>query len=1033
MLISKISIKNPVFIAMLTIAVIVFGIMGYKSLGTDLFPSVDLPIVSIVAVYPGADSGTIENDVVKKIEDAVATLSDIKHIDGFAISNVGQVVITFEDNVDIDTAAQDIRGKLAGIQDMLPDDMETPLVEKVDLGAMPILSLVLRAPPGESLGKITKTADKYVKNRLQTVYGVGSVNMYGGREREIKVLLNPMKIKDFNIPAIALIQMLKGRFADIPAGTIKLNNNSEEIVIKSDSEAKTISEISETPLLSTRGNKLKVRDVATVEDSLEEEESASFIGMSPTISLQVLKQSGVNVVQMAHKVKDEIVKINRLLPEGYAIKIVSDNSPFIEKAIGSSTEDIFLGSILAVLIIFIFLRNIRASIIIAVALPTSIIGTFLFIKTMGYTLNYMTTLALSLSVGLLVDDAIVVIENIFRHVEMGKDRVRASIDATAEIGMAVIAVTLTIVAVFGPVVYMKGMIGQFFKEFGMTVSVAILISLLVSFTITPLMASIMLKEESQTFFLYRWVENFLKGLENLYAKSIEFVLHNWLTKLLTFVAAIGIFYYGIYLTGMTRQSFMDPVDQGEFDINIELPGESSLDLGKNVSNEISKKLATFEWHALTFTTIGGGAMKEKNKQAVRVRMTDMRHRTQTQFDAMDDVRNAFAYLKTKYGAKISVTEKSDVGGQDTSPIQVNIAGADYELIKRDATALRNFMINDGSFTDILNSDKGLRKEIRIKLNHDKMTDLGVTPVEAAMALRYLFSGEKVANFKEKGEIYDIKAYIDPGSQNLESIKNIPLKSSGRNLITVSDIANISYGNSDVIITRKGRNRMIKITSSLIKGADVGAEAAKLRKFAAKNFAKGNELTFSGEIEMMEDTQESMSEVLIIAIFLIYIILASQFNSFIHPFTIMSALPFAVTGAFASLYFLDMSLSLMSFIGLIMLMGLVVKNSILILDFALQKLQYGGVTIKDALVEAGKVRLRPILMTALATIFGMVPVAISTGEGAEMKHPMAWAVIGGMAFSTLVTLFIVPVVFSFFDMFTTAKLAAFFRKIVPAKS
>lgn len=1010
MFLSKLSINRPVFIIMLTLALIAFGLMGLSKIGIDLFPNVDLPIVTVVAVYPGADSKAIENDVVKKIEDSVATLSDIKHIESFSFANVGQLVITFNDGVDVRIAAQDVRDKLAAIKETLPEDVKSPVVEKVDMNAIPILSLILKAPSGENITKMTKIADKMIKNRLQNIEGVGAVNMFGGRQREIRILMNPLSINEYNIPAMSFIQMMQGSFVEIPAGGIKMNKDKEEIVLKTNGLAKSVDQIRGTELMSFYGSKVKIQDIAKVEDGLEEEESASFRDLTPAIALQVQKQAGSNVVKMAEDIKKELKKLEPVLPEGYSVEVVSDNSPFIKRTVKSSMEDLGLGALFAVIIIFLFLRNFRASLIVAAALPTSIIGTFLFIKAAGFTLNYITTLALSLSVGLLVDDAIVVIENIFRHMEMGKKRLAATLDATKEIGFAVLSVTLTIIAVFGPIVYMKGMIGKIFQQFGVSVAIAVVISLLVSFTLTPLLSAKLLKEESKTFFIYRWMETLLVAVENTYVKIIAFVLRH---KAIVFTAAVIIFISSLALTGLLKKTFMDQMDEGDFDINIELPGESSLDQGKEVIRDVVQRVSVFKWQDYTFSTVGGGASKEKNKIVMRVKMKPLKERTTGQFDAMDETRKALDPVREKYSAKIAVNMKNEWGGGDTSPIQVSVAGSDYDAVKRDAAKMIAYMQKEGSFTEIINSDKGLRKELNININHGKMADLGVNPAESGMVLRYLFSGEKVANYKDQGEMYDIKAYLDPAYRNLDIVPNLALRGNNGQITRLGEVASVGYGTSEIIITRLDRSRLVKISSSMTKESDLGGQIDKLKSFAKDNFDKGNRLVLGGDAEMMDESFTNLIEVLIIAIFLIYIILSSQFNSFIHPLTIMSALPFAATGAIVSLYITDMSLSIMSFIGLIMLMGLVTKNSILLVDFTIKKMEEGA-DAASALMQAGKVRLRPILMTTMATIFGMIPVAIATGEGVEMKHPLAWSVIGGIMFSTLITLFIVPVVFSFFD-------------------
>jgi len=1016
MFLANLSIRNPVFIAVITAAIIVFGLMAYRSLGVGLFPNADLPIVTAVAVYPGADPETIEKDVVEKMENAVSSISGIKHIQGYALNSVGQLVVTFDDSIDIRVASQDVRDKLATIQSTFPEDVETPIVEKVDFQALPVLSLVVNGPAGEKPSEVTRITEKQVKNQIQTLYGVGSVNMYGGRKREIKVLLDPLKIEGVNIPAFSFIQMLKGTFLEVPAGGVKLLGDTEEITVKTTSERSDIEQIRDTPLFAAGTSKILVRDIAKVEDGLQEESSASLRDLNPTIALQIQKQGGVNVVRMADDIKKEIVKIRETLPAGYTIDIVSDNTPFVKMSVDSAVEDIVIGAFLAIMIVFLFLRNGRASFIVGIALPVSVIGTFLAISALDYSLNMVTTVALSLAIGLLVDDAIVVIENIFRHMEMGKGRMQAALDATQEIGFAVLAITLTIVAVFGPIVYMTGMVGKIMRQFGATIAISVMISLLISFTVTPLLSSLMLKEESKTFFLYRWMETLLVWLENGYSKMIALVLRNRLTKVTVFVTGVLLFAGGLMLVTLLKTNFMDKMDQGDFDINIELAGEASIDRSKEVAQDAVRVVTQKPWVDFTFTTIGGGQRNEKNKIVLRVKMVDLHRRSVTQMEAMDEMRAELSYIREKYGAVLGVAEKNEFGGGGMMPIMFNIIGPDYEEIRRDAAGLISFMEHDGGYTDINTSDKGQKKELRVKLDHEKAADLGVSPFETSMALRYLFSGEKIANFKDGGEMYDIRVYLDPSYKSIDYIRNLPLKGADGRIVRVADVAEVTYGASEVIITRLERNRLITVTADYASSTSLGVQVEKAKSYAKTNFSPKNRLTMGGEAEMMEDTFASLLRTMFISVFLIYIILASQFNSFIHPLTIMSAIPFAITGAFFSLWVTGMSLSMMSFIGVIMLMGLVTKNSILLVDFSIERMRH-GMTAAQALAEAGRIRLRPILMTTLAIIFGMIPVAIATGEGAEIKHPMAWSVMGGVIFSTIVTLFIVPVIFSFFDMFT----------------
>lgn len=1009
MFLSKLSIQRPVFISMIAIALVVFGYMGYKNLGIDLFPNVDIPVVFITTVYPGADAATIENDVVKKIEDAVGTVNGIKHIHGSAYQNIGTVVIEFDVEVNINVAAQEVRDKVSIIQKDLPKDIEAPKVEKFDFQSFPIVTLVLKAPPGEKLSEVTQIAEKKVKNQIQMLYGVGNVEVIGGRKREIRIHLDPYKMNSLNIPPLTLIRLISGVSTDMPAGNLKMKGDSEEVVIKSDSEAKSVEKLRNIPIMNIGGSMLKIGDFSTVEDGMEEEESASYRDLSPTVALQVRKQPGINTVKMAEDVKASLPEIEKILPSGYKLEIASDSSPFIRRAVENSIDDILIGAFLAILTVFLFLRNIRATIISALALPTSVIGTFLAVKALGFTLNYMTTLALSISIGLLVDDAIVVIENIFRHKEMGKDRVTASLDATNEIGFAVIAITLTIVSVFGPTIYIHGVMGQFFKQFGITVSVAVLISLFVSFTVTPLVSSLILEDESKDFWLYRWIEKILTAVENGYASSVGWVLNH---KAMTFIVFMLIFVMSLGLSSKLKKEFVGRHDEGTFTLKIELPGDTSIEKSKIVTREVVEKIKAEPWQEFVLSTVGGGAAKEKNIINVFVRMVPVQERTIDQAAAIDDIRKKFEYLVTKYEAKVSL---GDAG--NGAPLQVSVLGADYDRVSQNAQKLLSWMKKNENLVDIQTTEKGNKKELRIQYDHKKMAELGVSPAESGLALRQMVAGYKVANFKEKGEMYDIKVYIDPTYLTLENIKNISLNTNKGGSVRLSDVANITYDSSEILISRQERNRKVGITAGITKDASVGQEADKIRQFVKDNFTDGVQIRFLGEAERMQESFADLGQVLIIAIILIYMILASQFNSFIHPFTIMSALPFAMTGALGSLYLTNLPLSIFSFIGIIMLMGLVTKNSILLVDFAVKGMEERALDMRSALIEAGRIRLRPILMTTFAMIFGMMPIAVAVSEGSEIKRPMAVTVMGGLIFSTIVTLFIVPIIFSFFNRIT----------------
>ncbi len=1015
MFLSKIAIKNPVFIVMITLALILFGIVAIKTLGVELTPSFDVPYVTITTVYPGADAKTIEEEVTKKIEDEVGIISGIDTLSSTVVDNVSVTVIKFKDNVKSDTATQDVRDKISTVKSSLPDDVEDPIVEKLDINATAFMSIILKAPAGANTAEVTELAKKRIKERIASIAGVGKVEMYGGREREIKILMNPLKLDSYKIPPISLIQMLGASSIKVPAGTIKMKNGSEDVSVKGDGEITTVSEFMEMPLLkSENGSTLKVKDFARVLDGLEEEESASFLDLSQAIGLDVKKQGKVNVVALAKTVRDELKKIGETLPEGYSIEVIGDTTPFTQTAVSGSMKDVFMGAVFAIMVVLLFLMNKRASLIIAVSLPTSIIGTFFFVKAMGFTLNFMTTLALSLSVGILTDDAIVVIEAIFRHVKEGKTKIAAAMAATNEVGLGVISAELSLLAVFGPTIIMSGLVGQLLKEFSITVVFAILISLIASFTVTPLFASYILKEEKNNFFLFKFMEKFLTKLENGYSNLVAFVLKH---KVITLIMAIMIFVGSLSLFKYLKTTFTPDIDMGLFTVKVELPPETSIEKSKEVSREVIEKLDKYKWEKNVYTSIGASATKEKYIITSKVTMQDLKLRKESIIEAIDIVRNDFAYMKDKYNAKIYFIA-GDENMSSGSPVQMYLLGSNFEELDKAGKMIIAFMNQDGGFKDAKSDNKGFKKEIRVKLDHQKMADLGVNSSETAIILRYLISGVKIAEFDNaNGETDEVKVYIDDPYKNLDYIRNIPLKSTSMQGVRLSDVADITYDAALVQINRYAKNRSIQISSDVALGHDLGTQMTKLRTFASKNLPAGITFEEGGDAKMMTESFTDLITVLIIALFLVYIVLASQFNSFIHPLTIMTALPFAVTGALITLFITNMELSIFTFIGIIMLMGIVTKNSILLVDFTLQLIKE-GYDVTSALVKSSKTRLRPILMTAGTTIIGMIPAVISMSEGAEMKRSMSWAVMGGLVFSTFVTLIIVPVIFTFMNKFSS---------------
>ncbi|HEY8378831.1 MAG TPA: efflux RND transporter permease subunit [Nannocystis sp.] len=1016
MLLAEVSIRRSIFATMLIAALMVFGFFSLPRIGVELFPNVEFPVVSATVIYPGADPETMETKVADPIEEALQSLSGVKRMTSRNLEAVTQVVLEFELEVDANQALQDVRDKIAAIERNLPQGIDPPMVQKFDVGAAPILSVALAGdlPPAE----LTRIARTEVKQRLQQISGVGNIDIVGGREREIKILVDPARMTGFGLTADDVANAVRAQSLELPAGFIK--TGATELTLKTRGEVKSAAEIADILIPGPPGAVVKIRDVAEVVDSVEDARSASFLNGNPALALVVKKQSGANVVALAEKVREEIEKLRPDLERrGISVAIPTDNSVFVEHAIGDVKFDLLLGAVLTVLIILVFLHDVRATFIAALAIPTSVVATFAFMQYMGFSFNNVTMLALSLSIGILVDDAIVVIENIYRHLEMGKPRMRAALDATSEIGLAVIATTLSIVAVFVPVAYMKGIIGRFFFQFGLTVAAAVLLSMLVSFTLTPMLSSrIMRQQHTHAPGVFATLFNRMFGaVERVYARSIRWALRwPWTTIFLAVLSLIA----SVVLVSKVPAEFLPPEDQSQFAVNVELPTGTALEATIETAEAVAADLrANLPNVKDTFTTIGGGAVGQVNRARITVTLDRPRERNFSQQDAMKWVRERLAGVE---GAMFTVDQLDPFGndgGFRSQPIQFSIRGTDLDEVVAAAEALKASLAETGKFVDLDTSYRGGKPEVALAVDRNKAADLGVPIASVARTARALMAGDPVSDLKEGSEIYDVILYMpEELRSNFESLSNIKVRAATGRLVDLASLVRVERGEGPSEIERQNRLRQVIVLASL-QDITLG-EAQEIVLDHAKRIVPGHlQTSFMGDAEIMAESFEAMILALGLAVILVYMILAAQFDSLIQPVTIMVSLPLSVVGAFGGIYLAGMSLNIFSFIGLIMLMGLVTKTAILLVDFANSERER-GTPIVEALVSAGTIRLRPIAMTSAATIFGMIPVALALGEGGETRAPMAVIVIGGMVTSTVLTLVVVPVVYLLFDRMITSR-------------
>ncbi len=1010
MKLADVSIRRAVTATVINLTLMVVGLVALPKIGVDLFPEVEFPIVTVTTIYPGADPEAVEVKVVDKLEEALNTIGGIEVLRSVSLENVGQVIIQFELEKPIDQAAQDVRDKVSSVLSQLPPDVEQPVVEKFDVGAAPILSLAIAGD--RPLGEVTRFAEDVVKARLQKLSGVGSIDLVGGREREVHVLIDRNRLSAYGLTATDVAQALGAQNLDVPGG--RIDAGGTELAVKTKGEVKSVEAVGDLVLTRRGGAPVRVRDVAKVVDTVEEERSASDLDGQTAVSLVVRKQSGANTVEVAHKVKKELAAIEATKPEGMKIQTAIDNSLFIEASINDVQFDLVLGAVLTVLIIMVFLRDWRATLISALALPTSVIATFAFIGAMGFTFNNMTMLALTLSIGLLIDDAIVVIENIHRHLEMGKPAREAARDATAEIGLAVVAITASIMAVFLPVATMEGLIGRFFYQFGMTVSFAVAVSLLVSFTLTPMLSSRFLKvQHGKRFIVSQAIERVLGGLDEAYRRTLAVALRfRWLTLL----GAVGVFVGSIALLTRVKGEFLPPEDRGEYSVVFELPAGASLDATKKFAEGIKADLKKLPGVTALFSTIGGGAQGQVNKGEIHVALVD---RHQRAFTTMQAINYARAALGTRPPATIAIEPVRAIsgGGFRNSMVQYNIRGTDFGQINQAANELIKEMNARGGYVDLDSTFRGGKPELRVEIDRDRAADLGVPVAAIAGTVRMLIAGDKVSEVPLEGDRVDVRVRLEEDQRRRpEDVRDLQVRAAGGQLVDLASVANIQRGEGPAQIERQARQRQVTIVANLLPSKPLGSAIQEVDLIAKEKIPKDLTTDWTGMGEMMIKSMKAMLIALGLAILLVYLILAAQFESFVHPLTIMFSLPMATIGAFGALYLMDMTMNIFSMIGLIMLMGLVTKNAVLLVDYT-NVLRQTGVEKHEALLAAGPVRLRPILMTTAAMIFGMLPVAMAKSLGGEQRAPMAVAVIGGLITSTVLTLVVVPVVYSLLDRFS----------------
>lgn len=1019
---TRISVKYPVFTIMMMFCLMVLGLASWQRMGVEEFPDVDFPFVVIYTSYPGASPETVESEITKKLEDQINTISGLKQV--ISQSSEGLSMITAEFNLEVPStmAAQDVRDKIASVTAEFRDEIQEPVVERYDPTANAIMSIVFESD-NMDLKALSSYLDQRIVPQLRTVPGVGTVNLLGDAQRQIRIQVEPQKLQAFGIGVDSVINTLKSENIEVPGGTLKSGNS--ELVIEINSKVLHPLAFGDLVIANKNGAPIFLKQVAEIEDSQAELETGAFLDGKAAVAVDILRSSDSNVIEVVDSTYKTLESLKSQLPQGTTLKVVVDSSKSIRGTIGDVARTIIEGAVLAVLIVLLFLGSFRSTVITGLTLPIALLGTLTFIWAFGFSINMMTLLALSLSIGLLIDDAIVVRENIVRHTDMGKDHVTAALDGTKEIGLAVLATTLTIVAVFLPVAFMGGIIGRFFYQFGVTVSTAVLISMFVSFTLDPMLSAHWAekkkdpnKKPGRIKRFFNWISGKLDNLSHVYEKLLKLALR---FRFITIVIAVASLFGALALSKLIGTEFVPVPDKGEIRIKFETPVDASLEYSQAKLQQVDKIVRQHPDVRATYGVINGVTDRGKNHVSLRVTVTPRTEREKS----LNDLNNEFRQrLQSVGGITITSVASADEtvsGGQ--KPIMISIKGPDLNELQKISDRFMVEMAKIDGIVDLETSLKEPKPTLGVQINRVLASDLGLSVNQIANVVRPLIAGDDVTTWQdEKGETYDVNLRLTEDRRTLPSdLQNMYITSSkmdGNNqpiLIPLSSVANFEekLGASQINRRDLAREVLVEANTSGRPAGDIGTDISRLQD----NFDMPPGYSFDTQganADMAESAGYALTAITLSIVF-IYIVLGSQFNSFIHPAAIMASLPLSLIGVFLALFLFNSTMNLFSIIGIIMLMGLVTKNAILLIDF-IKKAMDRGEARYDAILNAGKTRLRPILMTTSAMVMGMVPLALGLGEGGEQSAPMAHAVIGGVITSTLLTLVVVPVIFTYLDDF-----------------
>jgi hydrophobic/amphiphilic exporter-1 (mainly G- bacteria), HAE1 family len=1005
-------VKRPVFATVLILSLTVVGIFGFTRLGVDRFPKIDFPTIIVTTVQPGAAPEQIETEVTDKIEEAVNTISGIDELRSTSSEGVSQVMISFVLEKDTNIAAQEVRDKVNGVLPFLPRTVQQPRVDKLDPDAAPVLSVALSG--SRTVRDITEYADKILRRQLESVAGVGQVLVLGGRQRQVNIWLDADRLRAYNLTVTDVSRALLAQNIEIPGG--RVDQGSRSLTLRTRGRVQSVGEFSDIVVRERDGHPVRIGDVARVEDGQADVDTVANVNGEDTVVLNIRRQSGTNTVEVARLVKARLQELKATLPTGYDLRIVRDQSEFIEASINNVEEHLIVGSILAAVVVLLFLTNLRSTVIAAIAIPTSIIATFGLMWYMDFTLNMLTMLALTLSVGIVIDDAIVVLENIYRFIEeKHENQLEAAIEATKEIGLAVLATTLSLVAIFVPVGFMGGIVGRFMKSFGLTMAFAIMVSLVVSFTLTPMLAARWLKVKRHGKDQHSSKDSrIFHAIDVFYTRLLEWSMaHRGIVAGIAVIVLIS----SVPLFSITNKNFIPQDDQSEFEINVRAPEGTSLEstgiIANRLANAVRQRLSEVDF---TLVTVGGDPAKTRNLASIYVRLKPIEERNRDQITLMDIVRTDVVRPLAK-DLRTSVQQIANIGGggAQNATVQFVINGPDLKKLDELSRQLMDRIRSLPGVVDLDTSFNTGKPELSVQVNRPKAADLGVQVADAAEALRLLVGGDQITTYNEGGEQYEVHLRARAENRTTESaIAALTVPSSKVGSVFLGDVADFTPGTAPSEIYRLARQRQVTIFCNLLPSAS----QAQVQNTIAAEFEKLNpggdyRGALTGQSRQLGRAGQDFVLAFLLSLVFMYLILAAQFESWLHPVTILLSLPLTLPFALLSIIIFRQSLNILSALGLLVLFGVVKKNSILQIDHANQ-LRERGLATTEAIVQASRDRLRPILMTTFAFVAGMIPLLVSTGSGATTNHAIGWVVFGGQSLALLLTLLVTPVAYSLFD-------------------